>query len=122
MTRIQSRYFLRRQKTCSWIIIGVDPMYWEIEQLMAIQFTVLLGTCPGSLRRLATHHSNATIGSTSKLITVYLLLLQSGEEIFGQKVTQYLPELSGVSFWDEITVGSLAGFLGGIVAERKSLS
>ena len=56
------------------------------------------------------------------MITIYLLLLQSGEEIFGQKVTKYLPELSGVSLWDEITVGSLAGFLGGIVAERKSLS
>ena len=64
---------------------------------------------------------NVTIASTSKLITVYLLLLQSGEEIFGHKVTKYLPELSGVSFWDEITVGSLAGFLGGIVAERKFL-
>jgi hypothetical protein len=48
-----------------------------------------------------------------------LLLLQSGEEIFSHKVTKYVPELLGVSFWDDITVGSLAGFLGGIVAERK---
>lgn len=60
------------------------------------------------------------IGSVSKLITVYLLLLQAGNEIFGEKVTKYLPELAGAAYWDEITVGSLAGFLSDTTAESKS--
>lgn len=59
------------------------------------------------------------IGSTSKLIAVYLLYIEGGEAIFSEKVTKYLPELAGAAYWDEITVGSLAGFLGDIVADRK---
>ncbi|KAF3007451.1 hypothetical protein E8E13_004144 [Curvularia kusanoi] len=62
------------------------------------------------------------IASTSKLITMYLILLQSGEAIFGEKVTKYVPELSGVAYWDEITVRSLAGFLGDVVAEVLDVS
>lgn len=59
------------------------------------------------------------IASTSKLITVYLLLLQAGETIFSDKVTKYIPELAGTAFWNDITVGSLASHLGGITAERE---
>lgn len=62
------------------------------------------------------------IASTSKLITVYLLLLEAGETIFSEKVTKYIPELEGAAFWDDITVGSLAGYLGGITAECKRSS
>lgn len=61
------------------------------------------------------------IASTSKLITVYLLLLEAGETIFNDKVTKYLPELTGAAHWNDITVGSLAGYLGGITAERMYL-
>jgi hypothetical protein len=58
------------------------------------------------------------IASTSKLLTVYLLLLEAGETIFKEKVTKYVPELAGAAYWDDITVGSLAGYLGDITAER----
>lgn len=59
------------------------------------------------------------IASTSKLLTVYLLLLQAGEAIFGDKVIKYLPELEGAAHWDDITIGSLAGYLGDITAECR---
>jgi CubicO group peptidase (beta-lactamase class C family) len=57
------------------------------------------------------------IASTSKLITVYLLLIQAGPSIFSDKVIKYLPELAGVVHWDDITVGSLAGYLADITSE-----
>ncbi|KAH6639266.1 beta-lactamase/transpeptidase-like protein [Boeremia exigua] len=57
------------------------------------------------------------VGSISKLLTVYLLLLEVGETIFNEKVTKYLPELKGVAHWNDITIGSLAGYVGGITAE-----
>jgi hypothetical protein len=60
------------------------------------------------------------IASTTKLITVYMLLLQAGDGIFNDHVTKYLPELSGQGHWDEITVGALAGYVGGIVADGES--
>lgn len=59
------------------------------------------------------------ICSTTKTITVYLLLLEAGEAVFTEKVTKYLPELEGVQNWDDITVGALAGYLGDIASERK---
>lgn len=59
------------------------------------------------------------IASTSKLVTVYLLLLEAGEAIFDDKVTKYIPEFAGVSEWDDITVGSLAGYMGGIASESE---
>ncbi|KAF3051017.1 hypothetical protein E8E11_005767 [Didymella keratinophila] len=62
------------------------------------------------------------IASTSKLITVYLLLLQAGETIFSDKVTKYVPELAGTGYWDDITVGSLASHLGGVTAELVDAS
>ncbi|KAF3036159.1 hypothetical protein E8E12_003041 [Didymella heteroderae] len=57
------------------------------------------------------------IASTSKLITVYLLLIQAGPAIFSDRVIEYLPELAGAVHWDDITVGSLAGYLADITAE-----
>ncbi|KAH8711829.1 beta-lactamase/transpeptidase-like protein [Phaeosphaeriaceae sp. PMI808] len=57
------------------------------------------------------------IASTTKLITVYLLLLQVGDSIFEHRVTKYLPELAGKGQWDDITVGALAGYLAGIAAD-----
>lgn len=60
------------------------------------------------------------IASTTKLITVYLLLLEAGEEVFAEKVTKYVPELAGAPGWDDITVGSLAGNLGDITSESGS--
>jgi CubicO group peptidase (beta-lactamase class C family) len=60
------------------------------------------------------------IASTTKLITVYLLLLKAGDGIFNDHVTKYLPELSGKGHWDEITVGTLAGYMGGTVSDGES--
>ncbi|KAG8156580.1 hypothetical protein KVR01_013531 [Diaporthe batatas] len=57
------------------------------------------------------------IGSTSKLITVYLLLIEAGDSIFSEKLTKFLPEFEGASHWDDITIGSLAGYIAGITAE-----
>jgi CubicO group peptidase (beta-lactamase class C family) len=57
------------------------------------------------------------IASTSKLITTYLLLLQAGDGIWTEKVTKYIPELSGKQYWDQISVGALAGYISGITSE-----
>jgi CubicO group peptidase (beta-lactamase class C family) len=62
------------------------------------------------------------IASVSKLFTVYLLLLNAGGTIFSDKVTKYLPELGGEAHWDEITIGTLAGYLGGITADPFDVS
>jgi hypothetical protein len=59
------------------------------------------------------------IASTTKVLTVYLLLLQAGDGILNDPVTKYLPELAGQDHWDDITVGSLAGYTSGIVSEGK---
>lgn len=60
------------------------------------------------------------IASTTKLVTVYLLLLQAGDGIFNDSVVKYVPELKGKGEWDDITVGALAGYMGGIVGEGES--
>jgi CubicO group peptidase (beta-lactamase class C family) len=59
------------------------------------------------------------IASTTKLITVYLLLLEAGDGIWAEKVTKYLPELASKGYWDDITVGALAGYVGGTVSEGE---
>lgn len=59
------------------------------------------------------------IASTTKLITVYLLLLAAGDSIFNDPVTRFLPELAGKGYWDEITIGSLAGYLSGVTADGE---
>lgn len=57
------------------------------------------------------------IGSVSKLLTVYAILIHTGSvEIFDHNVTQYLPELAGNSredsltsiIWEDVTIGALA--------------
>ncbi|KAJ8119096.1 hypothetical protein OPT61_g66 [Boeremia exigua] len=57
------------------------------------------------------------IASVSKLLTVYLLLLEAGESILAEKVIKYVPELKDAAHWNDITVGSLAGYLGDITTE-----
>jgi hypothetical protein len=60
------------------------------------------------------------IASTSKIVTIYLLLLQAGDAIFNDAVTQHVPELAGQDEWDAITVGALAGYMAGIAGDGKS--
>jgi CubicO group peptidase (beta-lactamase class C family) len=61
------------------------------------------------------------IASTTKAITVFLLLLQAGDGILNDPVTKHLPELAGKGLWDEITVGSLAGYVAGIASDGELL-
>ncbi|KAF2108523.1 beta-lactamase/transpeptidase-like protein [Lophiotrema nucula] len=61
------------------------------------------------------------VGSFTKLLTIYLLLLEAGDGILHEPVTKYLPELKGKDDWDEMTVGALASHLGGLAADCKSL-
>src|ERR1700761_559563 len=73
------------------------------------------------------------IGSLSKLLTVYTYLMTAGDASWHDPITKYIPELeaymaqnkaaleSGNSIdviqWDQITVGALAGQLGGVPRE-----
>lgn len=61
------------------------------------------------------------IGSISKLITVYLLLLQAGDGIFNEPITRFIPEWKGQGIWDEVTVGALAGQIAGVDANLYSV-
>ena len=65
------------------------------------------------------------IASISKLLTVYLILIESGDVHFNEPISKYVPELAGsaskaaqdpvgVVDWDHITIGNLASQLGGI--------
>lgn len=54
------------------------------------------------------HH----IASVSKLLTVQLLLLEAGENIFNEKVITYLPGLEAASYWKISLSGHLLDILG----------
>ncbi|KAK5172736.1 uncharacterized protein LTR77_002856 [Saxophila tyrrhenica] len=62
------------------------------------------------------------IGSISKLLTIYLWLLEDGDRHFNVPITDYLPTLteyaaesSGLtSTWTDITIGDLAGQMAGL--------
>ncbi|CAI6332423.1 unnamed protein product [Periconia digitata] len=62
------------------------------------------------------------IGDLTTLFTVYLFLKEAGEAYWNDPVTKFVPELQeyatkggkGKIAWDEITLGDLAGNLGGI--------
>ncbi|KAL1595836.1 hypothetical protein SLS60_009526 [Paraconiothyrium brasiliense] len=57
------------------------------------------------------------VGSVSKLYAVYLLLVVAGDRVFSDPMTKYIPELKGIAHWDEVSVGALAGQIGGVVAD-----
>ncbi|KAF7519973.1 hypothetical protein PCG10_009453 [Penicillium crustosum] len=65
------------------------------------------------------------IGSISKLFTVYQLLLQGGHNLLNEPIWRYLDGLPAnddynanpTVKWDEITVGALAGQMGGILRD-----
>lgn len=59
------------------------------------------------------------MASVSKLITTYLLLLQAGDGVWAEKATKHIPELAGKQYWDEVTVGALAGYISGVTSERR---
>ncbi|EER28262.1 penicillin-binding protein, putative [Coccidioides posadasii C735 delta SOWgp] len=63
------------------------------------------------------------IASITKLLTVYVLLIESGFEVLDEKITKYIPELAAVPKgvetdtvqWNDITLGALATHLAGIL-------
>ena len=67
------------------------------------------------------------IGSVSKTITVLELLILREKVRFEDPVTKWVPELAAIKrtieneveqvIWEDVTVGSLAGFLAGIVRD-----
>ena len=59
------------------------------------------------------------IASATKVVTVYLLLLQAGDGVFSDMVTKHVPELAEKGDWDTITVGALAGYMAGIVSDGE---
>ncbi|KAB2577880.1 Beta-lactamase-related protein [Lasiodiplodia theobromae] len=68
------------------------------------------------------------IGSISKLLTVYTLLVERGDVDWNQPITKFIPELSdstddddedelGKVRWEDITVGALASQMAGIARD-----
>ncbi|OCL07086.1 beta-lactamase/transpeptidase-like protein [Glonium stellatum] len=68
------------------------------------------------------------IGSISKLLTVYTLLVEIGDKYWDRAVTDFIPELRALvpksrsdpiafNAWDEITLGSLAGQVAGVTRD-----
>ena len=83
---------------------------------------------------VATVDSNTIyrIGSTSKLWTVYLYLIEAGDLSFNDPITKYIPELAAyanantvalneddvdITNWNDVTVGALASQLAGIARD-----
>lgn len=60
------------------------------------------------------------VGSVSKLYAVYLLLVVAGDRVFSDPMVRYIPELEGLAHWNDVTVGALAGQVGGVVTDCKS--
>lgn len=73
------------------------------------------------------------IGSISKLLTVYALLLNGAEAVWSRPVTDFIPEIKDIAerginngldrmsdvMWDQVTIGALASQLSGIGRECK---
>ena len=68
------------------------------------------------------------VGSISKLLTVYLWLVEAGDITFKEPITKYVPELKiaaeseaqddlDLVRWEDVTVGELAGFMAGLYKE-----
>jgi hypothetical protein len=59
------------------------------------------------------------IGSVSKLFSVYMLLVEAGDQIFAEPLSKYLPELRGKVTWQDVTIGAVAAHLSGIEDDGK---
>jgi CubicO group peptidase (beta-lactamase class C family) len=99
--------------------------------LFDFQFTgANLNTSSGSTNRVS-GDSVFRIGSVSKLLTVYALLLRGGLDHWEQPVTKYIPELksyadrfsngSQINYvkWEDVTIGALASQMSGIGTNCK---
>lgn len=74
-----------------------------------------------------TEDSVYRIGSGSKLITVYLFLIEAGWKYWGHPITEFIPQLKSAAQncsatsnavdcidWDEVTLGALASHMAGL--------
>jgi len=68
------------------------------------------------------------LGSLTKVHTVYTWLVQDGDAKWNDPITKYVPELAAAAKaaksdpvahvqWDEVTIGSLAGQMSGIIRD-----
>jgi CubicO group peptidase (beta-lactamase class C family) len=65
------------------------------------------------------------LGSISKMLTVYLWLINDGDRKFNDPITDYLPALAEyaaesstpTAVWEDVTVGDLAGQMAGLVRD-----
>ncbi|EON62896.1 hypothetical protein W97_02121 [Coniosporium apollinis CBS 100218] len=100
--------------------------------LFEFQYTSSLLNVTANGTRKVSGDSIFRIGSISKLLTVYALLLKSGLVHWERPVTDYIPELrhntgqprdkDGINRvqWEEVTVGSLASHMSGIGRDYSS--
>ena len=76
-------------------------------------------------------------GSVTKLLTVWLVLIEAGEAVIHDPITKYVPELAEIDargcggstssqdntdcvMWKDVTVGDLGSHMAGIQKERKT--
>ena len=92
-----------------------DPVFFEYHY-----------TSPRDLSDTGTNITSDTkfpVGDLTMIFTVYAWLVEMGET-WDAPITQYLPELgnasnpNGVS-WSEVTIGSLAGHMSGLIRQSK---
>lgn len=90
----------------------------NIETIWSSCFTApILGEYRDSASTPVTGNTIFRIASVTKVFTAYASLLQGGS--WDASITDYVPELMGESVvsWDEITLRSLAGHLGGLIMD-----
>ena len=101
----------------------------EPESIFQYHFTA--STMNSSSTKKVDENSVYRIGSISKLVTTFGLLVQGNKVHFDDPITKYIPELDAIAMahkssanseqddvamaqWSQITVGALAGHLAGI--------
>lgn len=94
------------------------------------QYHVTASTLNTSSTKIVDENSVYRIGSITKAVTVFELLLLGKQVHFDDPVTKYVPELAAIAEddeittaqWSQITVGALAGHLAGIGRDCKCIS
>jgi len=100
--------------------VSEPGLAWEYHQTTALLANSTQGT------RKVDADSVYRIGSISKLLTVYLLLVSQGDGSLSDPITKWIPELEdsnvtgrALSDWSTITIGDLAGQMGGLVRDCR---
>lgn len=107
------------------------PTVWEWHHTAELMTTRLNASSPGVKK--AGLDTVYRLGSLAKVFTVYTWLVQDGDSKWNEPITKYVPELKAAAGkakedpvryvdWDEISVGSLASQMGGIIRDCEFLS